>query len=332
MLLSSRNRSGFTLIELLVVIAIIAILIALLVPAVQKVREAAARSQCVNNLKQMGIAVLSHHDTYKFFPSGGYGPSTTGGRVFDNATPADYTNQGWGWCYQILPFMDQTPLWSLPAGNEAAIIATPMTWLYCPSRGRQQVVLNIAVSDYMGNGGSYGTWNSLVAPNNSLDGIFVPSPLTSNPKGTPVNIALVTDGTSNTLLIGEKWLFNGWYDVRTTGTGWCIDNEGWCNGWDNDTIGFSGTNNLYGGYQTTNPYAGSQNEYVVVPMPDTTEYPDTAKSWQCGLNFGSAHAGGFGCLLCDGTVRWVAYGIDPTVWHNLCARNDNQAIDLNGLE
>ena len=73
---------------------------------------------------------------------------------------------------------------------------------------------------------------------------------------------MITDGTSNTLLVGEKWMYTGWYNVRTSGPGSCIDNEGWPNGWDNDTIGFSGTIS----YQNTNFYSG--NQYVVVPMPD----------------------------------------------------------------
>src|SRR5437588_841488 len=116
-----RGRGAFTLIELLVVIAIIAILIGLLVPAVQKVREAAARAQCLNNLKQIGLALHNHHDTYKAFPSGGTvyleDSSYATPSALGSTTPANYRTQAWGWAYQILPYIEQGPLWSMGVSN-----------------------------------------------------------------------------------------------------------------------------------------------------------------------------------------------------------------------
>ena len=102
----------------------------------QKVREAAARAQCQNNLKQMGLAFHAHLGVYKFFPSGGRGPGAA--RTLVNNTPANYTDQNWGWCYQILPFIEQDNLFKQPAGQEANIIATPVNIYYCPTRAESR--------------------------------------------------------------------------------------------------------------------------------------------------------------------------------------------------
>src|SRR5205814_9539470 len=110
-----RSRTGFTLIELLVVIAIIAVLIGLLLPAVQKVREAANRTRCQNNLKQMGLAFHNHADAYRFLPGGGYQHDVLRTWVDTARTvPAIAPKQQWGWAYQILPFIEQDSLWRTP--------------------------------------------------------------------------------------------------------------------------------------------------------------------------------------------------------------------------
>src|SRR5262249_36617207 len=109
---SAKCRRAFTLIELLVVIAIIAVLVGLILPAVQMARQAAARAQCQNNLKQIGLALQMHHDTYQFFPSSGTNgvavPNTISG------SPAIGPYQQCSWLYQILPFLEQQAVWSSP--------------------------------------------------------------------------------------------------------------------------------------------------------------------------------------------------------------------------
>ena len=118
-------RRGFTLIELLVVIAIIAILIGLLLPAVQKVREAAARMQCQNNLKQIGLAFHAYHDAIKYLPTAGSGDCGN--------PPTD--RRDWGWAYEILPYIEQESLTTRRQNtNDTHVRKTPMPTYYCPSR------------------------------------------------------------------------------------------------------------------------------------------------------------------------------------------------------
>src|SRR5438876_2072431 len=141
-----RARSGFTLIELLVVIAIIAILIGLLVPAVQKVREAAARTQCQNNLKQIGLAAHNHHDSLRALPHGGvywsYAPD-----YLSPGQPATGKGQSAGWMFQILPYLEQDAIWKGGGGTtitacQSNAIGAVIPLYFCPSRRRPMAYNN----------------------------------------------------------------------------------------------------------------------------------------------------------------------------------------------
>jgi prepilin-type N-terminal cleavage/methylation domain-containing protein len=198
------SRRAFTLIELLVVIAIIGVLIGLLLPAVQKVREAANRIACANNLHQIGLAFHNHHDVFSAFPSGG--TPYAANRTWANGTPASYTSQSWSWGYQILPFVEQGALWG--SSSDATVYSTPLSIYYCKSR-RAPVALQggpwqvrpgpTAMTDYAGNAGcsSNGGDGSGVYGDGS-DGAVSVTGL------SPVTFASIADGTSNTLLVGEK--------------------------------------------------------------------------------------------------------------------------------
>lgn len=193
--MASRRRA-FTLIELLVVIAIIAVLIALLLPAVQQAREAARRSQCKNNLKQIGLALHNYHDTFNRFPTGvmyGYKPGGVG-----TMAPRNYT-----WCAAILPYIDNAPLYnqinfSAPAWNQQVagqnLQSIRLENFTCPSDpgfGGGSNRHNIGWTNYGGSEG-YDWWSR---PGSSLSGVFNLNAYTK--------IAMITDGTSQTIAITE---------------------------------------------------------------------------------------------------------------------------------
>jgi len=308
-----HQRSGFTLIELLVVIAIIAILIALLVPAVQKVREAAARTQCINNLKQIGLACHMNHDSQKVFPSGGWGWNWVG--VPSRGTGPD---QPGGWLYNILPYVEQGSIRDIglnqtgPAFTSSMLdlLARPVALFNCPSRRNGGPYVNAPGYLYYvadGTGLSYQITPPMLArtdygancgtPNaNEIDGGPANVATGDNPsynwgnvnqfdgiifRRSQVKMQQITRGTSNTYLVGEKYMNSLAYTTGTDGG----DNEAMYVGFDNDVnrCTFS------------------------TPLRDTPGLGDT-------LRFGSAHSGSFNMLYCDGTVRTIDYGIDLTVY------------------
>jgi prepilin-type N-terminal cleavage/methylation domain-containing protein/prepilin-type processing-associated H-X9-DG protein len=187
----ANRRRAFTLIELLVVIAIIAILIGLLLPAVQKVREAAARAQCQNNLKQIGLALHSYHGTYESFPE-------------PRGVVTNFTSN-FGWETRLLPYIEQNNLFNLAEMNWFTAIVTPVRTYECPSDPRSgrdgmgfttlDANASSGLTSYAGVAGSYGSSDSNYTPANS--GIM-------QPNTTGIRLTDILDGTRNTLMVGER--------------------------------------------------------------------------------------------------------------------------------
>jgi prepilin-type N-terminal cleavage/methylation domain-containing protein len=286
---SRKYRSGFTLIELLVVIAIIAILIGLLLPAVQKVREAAARIQCSNNLKQIGLACHTYQDSLGYLPT--QGRNVTTARIMVGGTPAAGNMQDWGWMYQILPYIEQGNVYNLALDDEVKLSA--IKTYFCPGRRKPVIrgLPNGALNDYVGNGGT---------ASNASNGALIQR------SGTfTIDLNGITDGTSNTMLVGEKHL-----RLNAYGGGAGNDNQGYWRGIDSDICGLALT----------------PTGVFWVPMRDDTVDRFTG----LGSTFGSIHSSGFQAVLCDGSVRNISYSINPTaVLMPLCQRNDGLTFTLN---
>ena len=357
-----RNRSAFTLIELLVVIAIIAILIGLLLPAVQKVRDAAARTQCVNNLKQQGIACHAFHDVHGGWPLG-----------------AEF-GQGSAWTAYILPFMEQDNAFRVltlkedsivnaqwgaglpgkvgdyastdPDARNIAVCETPFKNFRCPSAGLPENIADISgdnwicqkrsPASYLGcvsgrlavdrrpvvgvrmYNGSTGTVEKI----DDLDGIFISKGLgqrvnhagsVTNSMSNGVSMVTITDGTSNTIAIGEAL-----FDIKdiplmgATSEGMGISDpaarkDHWAIGSDDiDTTGMGDMSEMLG-----STGVGMNLPKVPAGTPAFDAYE---------LSYGSRHTGGANFLFADGSVKFLRDTLSPATYSALGTRNGGETV------
>jgi prepilin-type N-terminal cleavage/methylation domain-containing protein/prepilin-type processing-associated H-X9-DG protein len=333
-----RKRSAFTLIELLVVIGIIAILIGLLLPAVQKVREAAARMQCQNNLKQIGLALHGYHDAKGNFP---YGKSPS----YPGAWPR------WSTHSQILPWLEQgnlynqldftQPPWvgqdSSNGCNEPpyptnVACHTPLKIFYCPSESSSEANTGsdgvlYPGSNYCGNQGTAfmcdlgdgAGLQSTVVPSLSPNGVFY--------NQSKVKIAMITDGTSNTVMFSEHRRSPGRFDPRVSMfdmplTSTLDDTHNVCQGLDpltTPTICDSYADCWAWGETCCTIY-----NHVSTPNLRTCgaiPFPGAQVNMSMDVPASSNHTGGVNVVLCDGSVRFVTNAISLATWRALGTRN-----------
>ncbi|HTU92331.1 MAG TPA: DUF1559 domain-containing protein [Gemmataceae bacterium] len=291
------KHSGFTLLELLIVIAIMGVLIALLLPAVQKVRESASRIQCANHLKQIGLAFQAHQAQFGYFPTAGdnWGSPPT----YLNGVPAVGAEQGAGWGFQILPFIEADNAWrggGATTDNERQRVAVGAVnpLFFCPTR---RAPMTVTFADfYISQSRTDLVTHALCdyASNNLGNGSGV---IQASGFGPPLSIADITDGASNTLLVGEKRM-NLYYLGKFPRSD---DNEGYSAGNDWDTM----------------------RDANLAPAHDT----QAATPEKGFADFGSSHFSGLNIVFADGSIHHIPYTIDPAVFALLGTRADGKPID-----
>ena len=313
-----RSKRGFTLIELLVVIAIIGVLVSLLLPAVQQAREAARRSQCKNNLKQIGLALHNYHDAFNQFP-----PSM----IFETPILTARGNRpqranGWAWTAFILPYVDQAPLYNMINFSASLVtpanqipIATKLPIAVCPTSNAINYCVvgainnpGILATNYVGNSGSYTLSAYYNSSNARKNGVFI--------EDSRIGIRDMLDGASNTIAVGETVF---WGNGDTANTFY------WDPSW-------------FGRVQAATPTSDCP-ECITRNGAYRMNPPSISSAIVLRNVFGSKHTGGAHFVLCDGSVRFINESINTTqiddetipkiqlgVYQALCGRNDGVPI------
>ena len=344
---------GFTLVELLVVIAIIGILVALLLPAVQAAREAARRSQCMNNLKQLGLACQMHHDTYKFLPSAGWDDWWCG--CPDMGSGA---RQPGNWTYALLPYIEESAKAGLGLGFKCEtpqsrdligqMVSTPVGVFYCPSRRGVQAYphgprtirnytppANAGKTDYAANMGSvprsfdFGNGPTKIADYDTHTRWAHSGPGFVNiwVKGT----LKINSSTGHTGVIFQRSQIN--YKQITDGTSktYLLGEKNLDPNRYEDGTASNDDQSMYNAQDRDNmrstfcvPLDPSHTAPFWPARPDT---PGVEYTW----SFGGPHSSGWMALFCDGSVHFMSYDMTDINHQRLGDRRDGETIDLSNL-